>query len=63
MSKLYSTSLILLIIGGINWGLIGIVNFDIISFIFGPIIILTKLTYLLIGAASVFVLFNFKKIK
>jgi uncharacterized membrane protein YuzA (DUF378 family) len=52
----------LLITGGINWGLIGLFHFDLIAFIFGPLTILTRLAYVLIGLSAVYSLYSNAKI-
>lgn len=46
-------SLLLAIIGSINWGLIGIFSFDLVAFIFGQMSILSRIIYTLVGAAGV----------
>lgn len=63
MSKLNKILIFILIAGGINWGFIGLINFDIISFVFGPIILLTRILYSIIGIAAIYIIFNFKKLK
>ena len=50
--------LILVIIGGLNWGLVGVFNFDVVSFLFGPMSVLSRTIYILIGLASVWALFS-----
>ena len=46
-------ALILTIIGGINWGLIGIFQFDLVAWIFGgPEEILSRLVYALVGVGA-----------
>ncbi len=35
MNVFYKICLLLIIIGGINWGLVGLFNFDLVGFIFG----------------------------
>ena len=45
-------ALLLLIIGGINWGLVGIFQFDLVAFLFGgAAAILSRIIYVL-GAIS-----------
>lgn len=61
MSKLYLFSLTLLIIGGINYGLIGILNFDLLSFIFGSFVFLTRIIYILIFLSAIYILIDIKK--
>lgn len=47
-------ALALLIIGGLNWGLIGIFNFDLVAFIFGgQTSLLSKIIYILVGISSI----------
>lgn len=47
-------SLILLIIGGLNWGLIGIFNFDLVAFIFGgQDALLSRIIYTLVGLSAI----------
>ena len=53
MRGLYITSLILLIVGGINWGLVGLFNFNLVTALFGVNSALTNLVYILVGAAGI----------
>lgn len=46
-------ALILLIIGGLNWGSIGIFNFDIVSFITGDTDILKTIIFTIVGLCAV----------
>ena len=48
--------LIILIVGGINWGLLGLFNVDIISGIFGSL--LGRLIYIVIGAAAGYLIYQ-----
>jgi uncharacterized membrane protein YuzA (DUF378 family) len=45
-------ALILVIIGGLNWGLIGLFHFNIVSAIFGNVPILLSIIYSLVGASA-----------
>ena len=45
-------ALILSIIGAINWGLIGLFDFNLVTFIFGDASVLTKIVYILVGIAG-----------
>jgi uncharacterized membrane protein YuzA (DUF378 family) len=49
-------SLILLIVGGLNWGLVGIFRFDLVATIFGEASILSNIIYILVGLSAVYVL-------
>ena len=46
-------ALLLTIIGAINWGLIGIFQFDLVAYIFGgQSALLSRIIYTLVGAAG-----------
>lgn len=45
----------LTIIGGLNWGLVGILNFNLVSFIFGDMTILTRIVYAVVALASIWI--------
>ena len=51
-------SFILTIIGGLNWGLVGLLGIDILAMIFGPMTIVTRLCYILVGLSALFLIFN-----
>ena len=53
MSKLDILAIILLIVGGLNWGLVGLLNFNLVTSIFG-IGTITKIVYILVGIAAVY---------
>lgn len=48
-----NTALVLTIIGGLNWGLVGLFGFDLVAYLFGPMTILSRLTYIWVGLAAV----------
>lgn len=50
-------ALILLIVGGINWGLIGIARFDLVAAIFGDGSGLSRAVYVLVGLAALYALY------
>lgn len=45
-------ALLLIIIGAINWGLIGFFNFNLVSAIFGEMSILSRIIYALVGISG-----------
>lgn len=45
-------ALILLIIGGVNWGLIGIFQFDLVAWLFGGAL-LTRIVYILVALSAI----------
>ena len=55
--------LILIIIGAINWGLIGFFNFDLVSVIFGNMSMITRIIFAVVGLAGIYSLVLFWKLK
>ena len=51
-------SLLLVVIGGLNWGLVGLFKLDLVASIFGSWPMVQKLVYILVGAAAVYELFT-----
>jgi hypothetical protein len=47
-----SITLLLLIVGGLNWGLVGLFGFDLVAAIFGEMTPLSRLVYVLVGASA-----------
>ncbi len=45
-------ALVLIIIGAINWGLIGIFNFNLVDAIFGTMSVLSRIIYALVGISG-----------
>lgn len=46
--------LIILIIGGINWGLIGIINLNLVQVIFAFAPVLAKVIYIVVGVCALY---------
>ena len=49
-------ALILVIIGGINWGLVGLINFNLVELIIG-VGIITNIVYTLVGVAALYMIY------
>ena len=47
---------ILVIIGAINWGLVGFFGFDLVSAIFGEMSVLSRIVYGLVGISGIILL-------
>jgi len=62
MKVLNWIAVILVIIGGLNWGLVGIAELDLVALIFSAVVGLQKLVYILVGLAAVYVIFLSKKL-
>jgi len=50
-------AIILLIIGGLNWGLVGLFNFDLVAAIFGDMSTLSRIVYTLVGLSGLYMIF------
>lgn len=49
---------ILLVIGGLNWGLVGAGGWDVVSMIFGDMSVVTRIVFVLVGLSALFALFG-----
>jgi uncharacterized membrane protein YuzA (DUF378 family) len=59
MKKLEVLVFILLVVGGINWGVWSIFEFNVIDYIFGHTWI-DRVIYFLMGVSGVYAVFNWK---
>ena len=57
MSTLDWVAFILILIGALNWGLVGLFNLDLVAMIFGTMSMLSRIIYSIIGIAAVYVAF------
>jgi uncharacterized membrane protein YuzA (DUF378 family) len=57
MKNLKMLSYWLLIIGGLNWGLVGFFNYNVVAGIFGAWPTLERVIYILVGLSAVYMLF------
>ncbi len=54
MGNIKTLALILIIIGGLNWGLVGLFEYDVITEIFGAASVITQILYVLIGLSALY---------
>lgn len=54
MKGLDYTALIIAITGALNWGLIGLLRFDLVAFLFGNLTWLSRIVYILVGLAGLY---------
>lgn len=54
---------LLLVIGGLNWGLVGIASFDLVATIFGEGAWLSRAVYALVGASAIYQALQWKAIQ
>lgn len=48
------TALTIVIIGAINWGLIGFFRFDLVGFLFGNMTLLSRIVYAIVGLCGLY---------
>jgi hypothetical protein len=51
-------AMILLVVGGLNWGLVGIWNFDVVTWIFGSVPTVATIVYILVGVAGLWGIYH-----
>ena len=54
--------LLLVIIGAINWGLIGFFQFNLVSFLFGEMTLLSRIVYAVVGIAGLYMISMFGRV-
>ncbi|SHH18791.1 DUF378 domain-containing protein [Clostridium grantii] len=63
LSTLDKISLILILIGALNWGLFGLFNVNLVYILFGSVTIIERLIYILVGASGINALLLISKSK
>jgi uncharacterized protein len=54
---------VLLVVGGLNWGLVGLFGFDLVAAIFGPMTSPSRVVYALVGLSAVYQAMSVKAIQ
>ncbi len=62
-SNLDCVVLVLVLLGALNWGLVGVFNWNLISTIFGAWVWLLSLVYILIGLSALYMAYQVSKQK
>ncbi len=63
MKKLDVIAAILLVIGGLNWGLVGIADFNLVTYVLGSMDILARIVFAIVGLAALYQIFQWKAIQ
>lgn len=50
-------ALVLVIVGGVNWGLVGLLELDLVQLILGSVQVLAKIVYVLVGLAALYMIY------
>ncbi|HYD81078.1 MAG TPA: DUF378 domain-containing protein [Paucimonas sp.] len=61
MSAIDWVAMTLLIIGGLNWGLVGLFNFDLVATLFGEMSALSRIIYALVGLSALYSIYTASK--
>jgi len=56
MSAVQLTAFILVIVGALNWGLIGLFNLDLVAMIFGEMTTISRVVYVLVGVSGLYMI-------
>ena len=49
-------AVVLLVIGGLNWALVGLFEFDLVATLFGDMSVISRIVYVVVGLAAVYAL-------
>ncbi len=63
MKTLDYIALVLVVIGAVNWGLIGFFSFDLVKAIFGNMTIVSRIIYSLVGVSGLYALSFFGRLR
>ncbi len=58
MNALDITALVLVIVGAVNWGLVGLFDFNLVAAIFGTFTLVTRIIYILVGVAGLYAIWT-----
>ncbi len=58
MNPLDWTAFVLLVVGGLNWGLVGIANLDLVALVFGWAPIIQQVVYILVGLSAIYMIYS-----
>ena len=57
------TALVIALIGAVNWGLIGFFRFNLVTFLFGDMVWVTRIIYALVGICGLYLFPLFGRIE
>jgi len=55
MKALTVLAIVLLVVGGLNWGLVGLFQFNLVATLFGATSLLSNIVYILVGISALYV--------
>lgn len=63
MKKIEVLAAVFLILGGLNLGIIGVADFNLVATVLGQVEFLIRVFYILVGLAAVYQIFQWRKIQ
>ena len=63
MKKMDLLMAVLLVVGGLNWGLVGLFNFDLVGTLLGDLSVPARIVYALVGVAALYQAMQWKSIQ
>ena len=61
MNTLDWIAMVLLMVGGLNWGLVGLFNFDLVAALFGTQSAFSRVVYVLVGLSALYSIYTSSK--
>lgn len=61
MNALDWVAMVLVIVGGLNWGLYGAFEYDLVASVFGDLTTVSKVVYILVGLSALYMIFGASK--
>lgn len=58
MKMLHMVAFLLVVVGAVNWGLVGLFNFNLVMAVLGSVPVLERVVYILVGASAVYLAAN-----
>ena len=62
MSAIDWIAIALVVIGGLNWGLVGLFDFDLVAFLFGAMTNVARIIYVVVAVAALYAVFSVTKL-
>jgi uncharacterized membrane protein YuzA (DUF378 family) len=63
MKKLDVLAAVLLVVGGLNWGLVGLLKFDLVAAILGQATVASSVIYTVVGVCALYQILQWKSIQ
>lgn len=61
MKQLKMLAYLLVVVGGLNWGLVGLLDMNLVNLLFGSMEVVEKAVYVLVGVSAVWLLVDYDK--